>query len=34
VTVLLAYFINREPFTRLQRIGLVTTIVATALIAL
>ena len=34
VTVLLAFFINREPFTRMQRIGLVTTLVATALIAL
>ncbi|MFM2307929.1 MAG: hypothetical protein RLY87_49 [Chloroflexota bacterium] len=34
VTVLLAYGINREPFTRLQQIGLAATIVATALIAL
>jgi len=34
VTVLLAFFINREPFSRMQRIGLVTTLVATALIAL
>ena len=34
VTVLLAFFVNREPINTLQRIGLVTTLVATALIAL
>jgi hypothetical protein len=30
----LAFFVNREPINTLQRIGLVTTLVATALIAL
>ena len=33
VTVLLAFLINREPVTTAQRWGLVTTIIATALIA-
>ncbi len=34
VTVLLAFFVNREPINTLQRVGLVTTLIATALIAL
>jgi drug/metabolite transporter (DMT)-like permease len=33
VTVLLAYFINREPISIPQRWGLVATLIATALIA-